>query len=161
MKTKICIYCKKEIKNPYNTQKYHKECVKEGVKKRRREYNQKPENKKRRREYYQKPENKKKAREYYQKPEVKKKAREYNQKPENKKRIKKYQQRPEVKKRKREYYQKPEVKKKIRERFLRKGYVKIPTISGKKILVYSNGVAEEIQKQIPELTQKVMKKMLK
>jgi hypothetical protein len=43
----------------------------------------------------------------------------------------------------------------------RKEFVKIPTPSGKMELVYANGVAEEIQKNIPKLMEKKMKEMLK
>ena len=64
---------------------------------------------------------KKKQREYAQRPENKAKAREYEQRPEVKEWRREYAQRPEVKEWRREYYQRPEVKARQRE-YMRERY---------------------------------------
>ena len=81
----VCLKCKVPISEG-NLSGYCRKCS-----------SQSEEVKKRKREYYQKPEAKKKAREYYQKPEVKKRVREYKRE---------YNQKPEVKKKRREYLRK-------------------------------------------------------
>ena len=112
---------------------------KKQVKKYKREYYQRPEVKKHRREY---------QKEYKQRPEVKKHIREYNQRPEVKKHQREYKQRPEVKKHQREYKQKRELE-----------FVKIPTIKGIE-KIYADGKAKEIQKQVPEMMNKIALKLL-
>ena len=66
--------------------------------------------------YYKSEELKKKIKEYHQKPEIKERLKEYRrkyyQKPEIKERMKEYRQRPEVKKRMREYIRKYRQRKK-------------------------------------------------
>jgi len=74
--------------------------------------------------------------------------------------------RGKLKKYEKEYYK--EHKKEIAKRGRKyrnkrkKEYVKIPCPIGRKEieLVYANGVAQEIQKKVPELTQKIMLKLL-
>lgn len=66
----------------------------------------------------------------------------------------------EQRKKQREYYQRPEVKKRIRE-YKNNNYVSIPTSSGGKEYIYTNGVTEKIKKQIPRLMNNVAKKMLR
>lgn len=157
-KERICSVCKKKLpKNASNSRKYHKKCAKIKRKEVYTKYNQRPDVKERVREYNKK---------YHQRLDVKKRVREYRQRPKVKKRIEEYYNRPEVKKKIEEYYtkynQRPEVKKRVRDRLKSKlsGFVKIPTAQGTKELVYADGVAKEIQKQIPELTQKIMMKLL-
>ena len=117
------------------------------------------------REYRQRPEVEKRLKEYNQRPEIKKKHREYYQRPEIKKRIKEYYQKPEIKKRRRkymrEYNQKPEIRKKLKERDKQrqKKFVKIPT-STKLEYVYANGVAQELQRKVPEMMEKIAKKLI-
>ena len=151
--------CSKEYNNPQKPE------VKARQRAYKRAYMQKPEVKARQRAYqrayYQKPEVKARQRAYRQKPEVKARQRAYRQKPEVKARKRAYYQKPEVKARKRAYYQKPEVKARQRAKLQRKGFVKIPTIDGKKRVVYVDGFAEELQKKIPKLTEKIMMKMVK
>ena len=90
---------------------------------------------------------------YYQRPEVKSYKKAYE---------KAYYQRPEVKAYhkayKKAYYQRPEVKahQKAYGKARKKSMVKIP--GGQ---CYADGFSKIIQKQVPELTFKVMKKMLK
>ena len=83
----------------------------ECIKKREREYHQRPEVKEQRREYLReyspRPENKERRREY---------MREYNQRPEVKEKRREYQQRPEVKERRRKQQrERRKRKKKLRE----------------------------------------------
>ena len=78
---KICEHCGKEIINPHNAQKHHKECTRIAKNKLMREYNNRPEIKKHYKEYHQRPEIKKRGREISKKwrknnPEKIRKARE-------------------------------------------------------------------------------------
>ena len=42
-----------------------------------------------------------------------------------------------------------------------KSYVKVITPSGKTEKIYADGVAQELQKQVPQITEQVMKKLLR
>lgn len=135
---KICKYCGLEIEKPIGrNNQYHKECGEKVGKEKQigysKKYNSKPENKENRRKYNQLPEVKKKRKIYMQK--------HYNSLPLS---IKKEMIAKDTE----------------RKREKMKEFVRIPSQNGYGELIYANGMAQEIQKQVPKLTEEIMLKLL-
>jgi len=158
----------KDIKN--NCQKYHKECYK----KQHKEYTKKFMHGYNRRSYVM-ARRRISSRLYWKKnhDKILKKQREYNKNPKNKARIKAYQKK---------YFSKPEIKSKMREKYRKKmlEYVKVPMLNNmplqegnklkmmpskeKKVVrseyIYCDGMAKEIQKQVPKMMDEIALKLL-
>ena len=86
----------------------------------------------------------------------KQKKREYSQE---------YSQRPDVKQKKREYFQEYSQRPDVKQRHKGENYVHLPIFGvgnkGMNKRIYADGCAKEIQKQIPQLLNQSIKKLLK